>query len=138
MGASPSPLSRSRDSRRASTAGDSTAARRAPSSLERGPGGGTRISGNDWPLRPDADMGRLRDHAVTSRALRFVELLVRAPDEVRARAVLFGQHRGARRDGDADGLALEHEAALLDLLAKAFGQGDTTLEVGLGQDDREL
>ena len=46
--------------------------------------------------------------------------------------------RRADRDGHADGLALEDEAALLDLLAQPLGQRARPLEVGLRQDDGEL
>src|SRR5260370_1137027 len=97
-----------------------------------GPAAGQRPSG------ALARGGPSRQDAVASRALRLVELFVGALDEVQTRAVAVVKHRGADRNGHANGLPLDDETALFDLLAQTFGQRPRSFEIGLGQNNREL
>src|SRR6516225_5291199 len=80
----------------------------------------------------------LRDDAISTRALRVVELRVRVLDEIHAAAILIRERSDADRNGHANLLVLEDEAALLDLLAKPFGQCSRTFQIRFRQHDAEL
>src|SRR5690606_20208422 len=137
------PLFCARASRRRPNAGHSTRSRRSRALRDRGPGGGTRISGSSSPppvpgaaegesslfgiVVPPRDPSapaapRSGAHPVSPAVLRVVEALVGAPDEVVRGAIALLEQRNADADRHADAVGLEDEQVLRDLLPQRLAE----------------